>query len=48
MDVGSIIIVLVALAIGAVIGWLVGSAQPASYSSTAHVLVNPAVGTTDR
>lgn len=29
---------------GAVVGWLVGSAQPTVYSSTAHVLVNPTVG----
>ncbi|WP_162259812.1 Wzz/FepE/Etk N-terminal domain-containing protein [Nocardioides sp. Soil777] len=39
-----VVIVIWCLVNGAVIGWLVGSVQPATYSSTAHVLVNPTVG----
>ncbi len=38
------IVVVWCLAIGLLIGWLLAAAQPASYSSTAHVLVNPTVG----
>ena len=32
------------LAVGVLVGWLVAAAQPATYISTARVLVNPAVG----
>ncbi|WP_457205720.1 hypothetical protein, partial [Nocardioides sp. P5_C9_2] len=39
-----LIVVLWCVVNGAVIGWLVGAAQPVTYTSTAHVLINPAVG----
>ena len=39
-----VLVVVWCLANGLLIGWLLAAAQPASYSSTAHVLVNPTVG----
>ncbi len=37
-------VVIVFLIMGVVIGWLVAAAQPATYTSTARVLVNPTIG----